>query len=100
VKGCTVIVVDDGLATGTTARAALRALKRRAPAHTVLAVPLAPSSTLAELASEVDEIVCLAEPSPFFAIGLHYADFHQVDDSEVMAAMEAARPARRAPTST
>ena len=89
VAGCTVIVVDDGVATGTTVRAALKALKRRRPARTVLAVPLAPSEALAELAGEVDEIVCLAQPSPFYAIGLHYGDFHQVEDSEVIAAMDA-----------
>lgn len=90
VQGCTAIVVDDGVATGTTVRAALRALKRRRPARTVLAVPLAPPETLAALRGEVDEIVCLAEPSPFFAIGPHYGDFHQVEDAEVIAAMEAA----------
>lgn len=90
VQGCTAIVVDDGIATGTTVRAALRALKRRWPARTVLAVPLAPADTLQALRGEVDEIVCLAEPSPFFAIGPHYGDFHQVDDDEVIAAMEAA----------
>lgn len=99
VQGCTAILVDDGVATGTTVRAALRALKRRRPARTVLAVPLAPSDTLAALADEVDEIVCLAEPSPFFAIGPHYGDFHQLDDGEVLAALAAARSLPRAPTS-
>lgn len=99
VQGATAIVVDDGIATGTTVRAALRALRRRRPARTVLAVPLAPADTLAELRGEVDEIVCLAEPSPFFAIGPHYGDFHQVEDAEVIAAMEAARSCPREPPS-
>lgn len=91
VQGCTAIVVDDGVATGTTVRAALRALRQRMPSRTVLAVPVAPSESLAELADEVDEIVCLAQPCPFHAVGLHYADFHQVEDGEVIAALEAAR---------
>ena len=90
VEGATVIVVDDGIATGTTVRAALKALRRRQPARLVLAVPLAPSDTLAALRGEVDELVCLAEPFPFHAIGLHYRDFHQVGDEEVLAALDAA----------
>jgi putative phosphoribosyl transferase len=93
VDGATVIVVDDGIATGTTMRAALKALRRRNPARLVLAVPVAPSDTLALLQAEVDDIVCLAQPYPFHAIGLHYVDFHQVGDDEVLAALEAARPA-------
>ena len=91
VEGATVIVVDDGIATGTTVRAALKALRRRNPARLVLAVPVAPSDTLARLRAEVDDIVCLAEPYPFHAIGLHYVDFHQVGDDEVLAALAAAR---------
>lgn len=90
VEGATVIVVDDGIATGTTVRAALKALRRRHPARLVLAVPVAPSDTLAALSAEVDEIVCLEQPYPFHAIGLHYVDFHQVGDDEVVAALEAA----------
>jgi putative phosphoribosyl transferase len=90
VAGATVIVVDDGIATGTTVRAALKALRRRRPARLVLAVPVAPRDTLAVLHSEVDEIVCLAQPEPFHAIGLHYVDFHQVGDDEVLAALAAA----------
>jgi putative phosphoribosyl transferase len=92
VEGATAIVVDDGIATGTTVRAALKALRRRKPARLVLAVPVAPSDTLAALRAEVDDTVCLAEPYPFHAIGLHYRDFHQVDDDEVLAALAAARP--------
>ena len=88
VEGASVIVVDDGIATGTTMRAALRALRRRAPARLVLAVPVAPRETLERLRSEVDDIVCLAEPFPFHAIGLHYRDFHQLSDAEVLAAID------------
>jgi len=88
--GRTVIVVDDGIATGTSVRAALRALRARQPARLVLAVPVAPADTLARLAPLVDEVVCPATPEPFIAIGLHYADFHQLEDREVVAAMDEA----------
>lgn len=91
VEGATVIVVDDGIATGTTVRAALKALRRRRPARLMLAVPVAPAETLAALRDEVDDIVCLRTPSPFHAIGLHYVDFHQLDDDEVVALLDAAR---------
>lgn len=90
--GATAVVVDDGIATGTTMRAALVALRRRGPAGLVLAVPVAPQDTLLALRAEVDDIVCLATPQPFRAVGLHYADFHQVEDAEVLAALDAARP--------
>jgi putative phosphoribosyl transferase len=89
VTGCTAIVVDDGIATGTTVRAALKALRRREPAHLVLAVPVAPSDTVEALAREVDRIVCLRQPEPFYAIGLHYEDFSQLDDREVLDLMAA-----------
>jgi putative phosphoribosyl transferase len=93
-QGATVIVIDDGIATGTTARAALKALRRRQPARLVLAVPVGPRDTLAALRKEVDDLVCLAEPEPFHAIGLHYDDFHQVSDAEVLTALAAANAAR------
>jgi putative phosphoribosyl transferase len=93
-QGATVILVDDGIATGTTARAALKALRRRQPARLVLAVPVGPRDTLAALLKEVDDLVCLAEPEPFHAIGLHYDDFHQVSDDEVLTALAAANAAR------
>lgn len=83
VAGRTAIVVDDGLATGTSARAALRALRARHPARIVLAVPLAPADTLEALKPEADEIVCLARPDPFYGVGTHYVDFRQVEDREV-----------------
>ncbi len=91
--GKTVIVVDDGVATGTTMRAALKALRRRQPAGLVLAVPVAPRETIDALRPDVDQIVCLAEPDPFYAVGAHYRDFHQVSDEEVLTALDlAVRP--------
>jgi putative phosphoribosyl transferase len=90
VEGRTAIVVDDGIATGTTMRAALRGLRRRRPAHLVLAVPVAPAETIAALQAEVDRIVCLAQPDPFYAIGAFYRDFHQLDDQEVIDLLAAA----------
>ncbi len=94
IEGATVIVVDDGIATGTTVRAALQALRRQHPRRLVLAVPVAPADTLAALRGEVDAIVCLEQPSPFHAIGCHYGDFHQVSDEEVIAALESAQRVR------
>lgn len=87
VRGGTAIVVDDGIATGTSMRAALRALRARQPARVLLAVPVAPADTLAALRAEVDEVECLATPEPFYAVGAHYADFHQVEDDEVVATL-------------
>jgi putative phosphoribosyl transferase len=101
VAGCTAIVVDDGIATGTSMRAALRALRRRAPARLVLAVPVAPPDTVARLRAEVDEIVCLAQPAPFMAIGPYYDDFHQLADTEVTSLMRALdRERAAAPSAT
>lgn len=77
------IVVDDGIATGATTRAALRATRARHPATLVLAVPVAPVDTLASLRPEVDDIVCLESPEDFDAIGMFYDDFRQVTDREV-----------------
>jgi putative phosphoribosyl transferase len=96
VENRTAIVVDDGIATGTTVRAALKALRRRKPAALVLAVPVAPPETVEALTREVDRIVCLEQPSPFHAIGLYYDDFHQVPDDEVLTAL--ADSAERAAT--
>ncbi|MCC6949728.1 MAG: phosphoribosyltransferase [Bradyrhizobiaceae bacterium] len=85
VEGRCAIVVDDGIATGATIRAALRATRMRNPRTLMLAVPVAPTSTLAELRNEADEIVCLEDYEPFGAIGLFYSDFRQVSDEEVIA---------------
>ncbi len=84
VKDRVVIVVDDGIATGATVRAALKGVRQAGPARLVLAVPLAPGETIEELRSECDEVVCLETPEPFYAVGLHYADFGQTTDEEVV----------------
>lgn len=96
VGGATAIVVDDGVATGTTVRAALQALRRKGPRRLILAVPVAPADTCRALRPDVDDLVCLSQPDPFRAIGLHYDDFHQLDDAEVMQALDAARQRERA----
>jgi putative phosphoribosyl transferase len=84
ISGRTAIVVDDGIATGATIRAALRATRMRNPKHLVLAVPVAPTDSLAELQDEADEVVCLESHELFGAIGYYYADFRQVSDEEVI----------------
>lgn len=83
VEGRTAILVDDGIATGASMRAALHALRRRKPKRLVVAVPVAPAESVAVLKQEADEVLCLAMPEPFIAIGLHYSDFHQLSDEEV-----------------
>jgi len=82
-KGQVVVVIDDGVATGATTRAALRAVRHQAPKRLILAVPVAPTEALAELKGEADEIVCLEDYESFGAIGLFYADFAQLTDEEV-----------------
>lgn len=89
-KGRTVIVVDDGVATGGTVKAVLRALSRAGAARIVLAIPVAPLDVLGELERLADEVVCLASPTPFHAVGLHYRDFEQTDDAEVIALLASA----------
>jgi predicted phosphoribosyltransferase len=84
IAGRTVIVVDDGVATGATTRAALRATRMRKPSKLVLAVPVAPTESLKALRDEADEIVCLEDYEEFGAIGLFYSDFRQVSDTEVI----------------
>ena len=90
----TAIVVDDGIATGATMRAALRAIRARAPAKLVLAVPVAPADTLEAIRSEADETVCLDSPADFGAVGLFYADFRPVDDKVVVDLLDRAAKAR------
>lgn len=84
VGGRTAIVIDDGVATGATTRAALRATRMRNPKRLVLAVPVAPTDTVAALRSDADEVVCLEEHEFFGAIGFYYADFSQIADEEVI----------------
>ncbi|HYG90587.1 MAG TPA: phosphoribosyltransferase [Azospirillum sp.] len=84
IKGRTAIVVDDGIATGSTMRVALRALRAAQPARLVMAVPVAPPDTLEEMRSDCDEAVCLATPEDFRAVGAFYRDFQQVGDAEVI----------------
>jgi erythromycin esterase-like protein/predicted phosphoribosyltransferase len=88
--GKVVILVDDGLATGSSMRAAIQALRALGPARIVVAVPAAPESTCQELAAEVDEVVCATTPSPFFAVGASYYDFTQTTDDEVRDLLQAA----------
>jgi erythromycin esterase-like protein/adenine/guanine phosphoribosyltransferase-like PRPP-binding protein len=96
VAGKTVIVVDDGLATGASMRAAIQALRRLRPERIVVAVPAAPESTRQELEALADEVVCATTPSPFFAVGQSYWDFTQVTDEEVRDLLRAASAARPA----
>jgi predicted phosphoribosyltransferase len=84
VVGTTTIVIDDGIATGATMRAALRATRMRGPKKLVLAVPVAPSDSLAEMRSEADEVICLETHAEFGAIGLYYSDFRPVPDETVI----------------
>jgi putative phosphoribosyl transferase len=81
--GRTVILVDDGLATGSSMRAGLTALRRLSPARIVVAVPVAPRPTLVALEGLADETVCLATPEPFLAVGMFYDEFRQITDEEV-----------------
>jgi len=83
VRDRTVILVDDGLATGSTMRSAVKALRRMDPRQIVVAVPIAAPSTCAEFRSEVEEVVCARTPDPFYAVGLWYDDFSQTTDEEV-----------------
>lgn len=91
-SGRTAVIVDDGIATGATVRAALRAVRRAGPKELVLAIPVAAASTLARLTPEADRIVCLLSPPDLMAVGQYYRDFRQVEDAEVVT-MLTTRPA-------
>ena len=91
VEGRTVILVDDGLATGSTMRAAVQALRQQRPARIVVAVPVAASATCEELRREVEDVVCFATPEPFMAVGRFYDDFSQTTDEEVHDLLASAR---------
>jgi putative phosphoribosyl transferase len=84
----TIILVDDGIATGASMEAAVRALRQGSPAKLVVAVPVAPLSTCRRLRNEVDNLVCLYSPESFYAIGQFYSDFSQVTDDEVKQLLE------------
>ena len=96
VRGKTVILVDDGLATGSTMLAAVEALRQQQPARIVVAVPIAAPDTCELLRAEVDDVVCAVTPEPFYAVGLWYRDFSQTSDEEVRELLaQAAEPAER-----
>ena len=83
VRGKAVILIDDGLATGASMRAAVAALRQRGPDRIVVAVPISAPATCEEFQHEVDEVVCARTPEPFYAVGLWYEDFSQTSDEEV-----------------
>jgi predicted phosphoribosyltransferase len=91
IRGRTVILVDDGIATGATVKAALRGLKLQKPKRLVLAVPVAPPETLLKLQADVDEVICLRTPPDFQAVGQFYKDFHPVSDEEVVELLKHAK---------
>jgi putative phosphoribosyl transferase len=96
VAGRTVLLVDDGLATGATARAAVRALRKCAPREIVVAVPVGSAGTAREVGAEADAVVCAETPDDFQAVGLWYIDFEQTDDAEVIALLARGAADRRA----
>jgi predicted phosphoribosyltransferase len=83
IRGRTVILVDDGLATGSSMRVAVRALRNKNPARIIVAVPVASADTCAELESEANQVICAVTPEPFWAVGQWYTDFSQTSDEEV-----------------
>ncbi|MGA7328631.1 MAG: phosphoribosyltransferase [Rhodomicrobium sp.] len=91
VRGRVAIVVDDGIATGATVRAACKAIRKRNPAELVIAAPVAPTSISEELGGDADEIVCPHCFEPFYAIGFYYEDFRQISDEEVIRILDCTR---------
>ena len=94
IKGRVVLIVDDGLATGATVRAAVRSIRSRQPARLVVAVPVGSREACDALLGEVDELVCLRRPEPFIAVGLYYTSFEPVSDAEVQRILQEARAGR------
>jgi putative phosphoribosyl transferase len=94
--GCTVILVDDGLATGSSMQAAVKAVRLQGPERIVVAVPVGPIETVRELARIADEVACVATPEPFLAVGRFYDDFDQVGDEEVAGLLQQAAQSRGA----
>jgi putative phosphoribosyl transferase len=90
VAGRTAIVVDDGIATGATFRAALEAMQQMDAGRVVAAIPLAPEESLPSVEALADDVICLATPEPFYAVGLHYGDFSQTTDEEVVQLLQRA----------
>lgn len=97
--GATAIVVDDGVATGATAIAAIRSLKARGATRVIMAVPVGPPDTIRRLRGEADEVVCVREEPAFFSVGQFYEEFSQVDDEEVYAILNARRETDSPPAS-
>lgn len=95
IAGRTVILIDDGLATGATMHAAVLALREERPARIIVAVPVAAAETCEDFRGEVDELVCAMTPSPFYAVGLWYEDFSQTTDAEVHDLLTRAREERQ-----
>lgn len=91
-RGRSVVVVDDGLATGSTARAALRSLRAQGPGRLLLAVPVGAPEGVAQMRAEADEVVCLHEPAAFMAVGQWYAEFDQLTDEDVLEALHQRQP--------
>jgi len=97
-SGRVIVVADDGIATGATVRAGIKALRARAPASIILAVPVGPTESLRTLGEEVDELICLETPMMFTAVGEFYEDFRQTTDAQVIATLDkhqVARPTER-----
>ncbi len=91
VRGRLVVIVDDGIATGSTMLASLRALRKQQPAKLILAVPVSPPETLARLSKECDQAIAVSTPQPFWSVGRFYAHFSQTDDAEVVRLLEQGR---------
>lgn len=89
-KGKAVVLVDDGLATGATMRAAARAVRQWQPARLIIAVPVGAAAGCSEMRSEADEVICALQPEPFFGVGQSYADFRQVTDEEACTLLDRA----------
>jgi predicted phosphoribosyltransferase len=98
-RGRAVLLVDDGLATGSSMRAAIAAVRRLGPKEIVVAVPVAPAATCRDLAGLADDVVCVASPDPFLAVGRFYENFEQTTDEEVRDLLESASDSRLVPSS-
>lgn len=98
-EGKTAILVDDGLATGATMEAAIKAVRKAGARRIVVAVPVGPAELITRLAAIVDDVVCLRTPSPFFAVGAHYQEFPQLTDGDVLEILRSFQPGDREPRS-